>query len=156
MPINYATDRTGGKDAVMNCQCAREVYYATIEKKGYARQQCDGNGNFKAYQSFDNGLNTYCVDENGSRISKIVPSTCFDQFVEDIDPGLVTLREYICVAMRKILTDTIIKPGSFFKFDKGLKDYLPLDDKPLQADLYCSNSQLDACKCQGDSSSVVM
>ena len=148
MPTPYASERTGGKDRDMNSRCARQVFYANVEKKGYDRPQCEGNGNYKAYQSFDNGGKTYCVDENGARISEIVPSTCYDQFVKDVEPGLEGLVEFICKSMRNILTDTTLSMGTYYKFDLKSKDYKVLNGSKPGDNRYCKNTVLpDKCAC---------
>ena len=134
----------------MNCRCGRQVFFAESEKKGFDRPQCQGNGNFKPYQSFDNGLKTYCIDENGARISEIVPTECYDNFIKDIEPALAGLTDDVCNAMGRVLTTETITKDTYYKFNLKIKDYEVMSDKPMYEQRYCFNNQGGSCRCKDE------
>ena len=145
MPMTYFVEK--GKDSDMDCQCARQTLLTQIwSRRATIGPQCEGNGNFKAYQSFENGLKTFCIDENGSRITEMTSSYCYDQFAKDAYVDVANLREQVCQAMREILTDKNLDKDSYFKFDKE-KKYLPLSGKPPDTQLYCNIASMDQCQC---------
>jgi hypothetical protein len=113
---SYSVDRVGGKDSEMECKCAREEYYAETDKLSFNQLQCDGYGNFNAFQCYENGRECYCVDEDGSRISKVEPTQCLDRFIKLIDTRI--LKENICKAMRRSLTDMAMTSEKAYFFER--------------------------------------
>lgn len=100
---SYGLDRLSGKENSMECKCAREEYYAEKLQMSYQKLQCDGFGNFNAYQCFEGGRECYCVDEDGSRISEVAPDACLSKYVRDVDPRII--KEDVCKGMRYSLKE---------------------------------------------------
>jgi hypothetical protein len=111
----------------MECKCAREEYYAEIDKLSFQQLQCDGFGNFNAFQCFENGRECYCVDEDGSRISEVKPTQCLDEFIK-LDPRI--LKESVCKAMRRSLTDMAMTSGKAYVFERETVSFTEIDSKP--------------------------
>ena len=152
--VTYSVDRQGGKEQYMNCRCAREVYYAAIEKKGYSRLQCDGtSGNYKTFQNFEDGKSAYCVDENGARISQVFNAECLFSFIKDVDPG--TSPELICTQMQLSLTDAVLKEGMHYIFDRKKVSRVLVEQKTKPKPMYCDNLSVTVAMCAQDTTCPV-
>ena len=143
----YKLDRSSGKDADMNCMCGREVYYASVQKKGYSRLQCESSGNFKSFQSSDDGKEAFCVDDNGARISMIINNVCLHEFVKTYDLRLSP--EVICQQMRVLLTDQVLEADKYYIYGlspNGEENVLTNRTKPTN--LFCDHTSNTMCnKC---------
>jgi hypothetical protein len=137
---SYGADRASGKDSEMECRCAREEYYAESEKLAYNQLQCEGLGNFNSFQSFENGRESYCVDEDGSRISKVEPTQCLDKF-RKFDTGI--LKENVCKAMRRSLTDMAMTLGKAYVYERETDSFSEMESKPGEKEMFdCNKSYI--------------
>ncbi|CAG2175191.1 unnamed protein product [Oppiella nova] len=134
---NYRIDRSAGKMNEMSCRCALQEFYQTKENLPYSKLQCDTLGNFNPFQCSNGGRECYCVDENGSRISKKKPTLCLDKFMKSDINGLQ--KEEICQFMRKALSDKAMVDDIYYTVRYNENWDLVEITKPQDSQLYSTD-----------------